>query len=109
MAENEEKALIGCMSVQMGVWNPKDITEGSIIKQCDYCGLEVYLSKSGQKMFESQPCKLICVTCTLELKKDCDERGEEIKCDVVPGAKVEIDEHFKEMKDFLEGDNNKEE
>ena len=105
MAENEpekttEKTVIGCMSVQMAAWNPQNITEGSIVKQCDFCGLDVYLSISGQKMYESQPCQLICIPCTMELKKDCDEKGEEIKCDVVPGAFEELKDHIeKEEKD----------
>ena len=97
MAENkEEKTVIGCMSVQMGAWNPQNITEGSIVKQCDFCGLDVYLSKSGQKMYETQPCQLICMSCTMELQKECKEKGEEIKCDVVPGAVEELKDHLKD-------------
>ena len=106
MTENkeEEKSVIGCLSVQLSVWTPNSVVEGSVIKQCDYCGLDVWLSPSGQKMRESQPCKLICLGCTIELKKECDKSGEEIKCDVVPGADVELNKHFK---DFMENNEEK--
>ena len=98
MTETKEKVVIGCLSVQMANWNPSSVIAESIVKQCDFCGIDVWLSPSGQKMYESQPSQLICMSCASTLRDECQKTGEPINYDVVPGAAQDLKNHFdKEM------------
>lgn len=94
MAENKEKSLIICMTVQMGAWNPSSITEESIVKHCESCGIDIYLSKAGQEMRETQKCELVCMNCAFKLKEECSKTGEAVNFDIVPGGLDELKNHL---------------
>lgn len=85
MAEEEkDDKYIVCLTVQMGLWNPRAVAEGSVEKQCGGCGVAVWLSKSGQKMLKDTPdAQLRCEPC---IRKMAQAATEEVKVQEVPGA-----------------------
>ena len=66
---NDKEVLIACITVQMGKWNPLTIVEGSIIKSCHTCNVDIQVSPSSQNLMSEQNATLICLSC-LEKRSD---------------------------------------
>lgn len=97
MMEEEEKAVVACLSVAMGKFNPLSVVKGSIEDLCSLCDKEIYVSPSTQNLLKSKPdISLICLDC---LKQQIQERRDDeeiIQLGVVPGFQEEIRQHLKD-------------
>lgn len=100
MASNsdEDKIFIGCMTVQMGRWNPRNIVPGCVIKHCCTCNTEIHVAPSSQKLVAERPdVSLICIPC---MQKAARETTEEVKwMGMVPGQAEEMEEQIRRMKE----------
>jgi hypothetical protein len=92
----EEPIYIGCMTKQMGLWNPSHVARGCVVKQCGTCGTDVHLAPTSQKFLQEKPhAKLICMPC---LKKKSSDN--EMKfMGVVPGAVNEAIDNIQKNKE----------
>lgn len=91
--EEEDTIFIGCMTVQMGLWNPKNIVPGCVVKHCCECNTDIHVSPSSQK----PDVKVICVPCMMKQAK---ETKEEVKwMGAVPGSIEEAKEHIRRIKE----------
>lgn len=85
MTDENAEILIGCITVQMGKWNPKAVAKGSIVKNCGTCGIEVYFAPTSVKFLEENPkANLICSTCLK--KKVTPEIADKVTIQPIPGA-----------------------
>jgi len=101
--EPENQIYIGCMTVQMGLWNPTAVADGSIVKQCGTCGSDIHLSLSSQKFIEEKPqAHLICIPCIQKntIEEKAKAHGEKVVFEgAVPGAIEEALKHIFKKKD----------
>lgn len=93
--EKEDEIYIGCMTVQMGLWNPSSVAEGCVVKQCGTCGIDIHLAPTSQKFIAENPkANLICIPC-LHKKAIEQAKDEPVKfAGPVPGA---IDEALRNI------------
>jgi len=94
--EKEDEIYIGCMTVQMGLWNPSSVAEGCVVKQCGTCGIDIHLSPTSQKFTAENPkAKLICIPCIQKRTIEQAAKGEPVNfAGPVPGA---IDEALRNI------------
>jgi len=94
----EDKIFIGCMTVQMGRWNPGNIVPGCVIKHCSTCNIEIHVAPTSQKLIAQRPdVALVCIPCMQKVAK---ETTEEVKwMGLVPGQAEEIEEQIRRMKE----------
>jgi hypothetical protein len=90
----EDEVYIGCMTVQMGLWNPSSIVDGCVVKQCGTCGNDIHLSPSSQTFLAENPkANLICIPCVQ--KKTIEDPT---KVAPVPGSVPEALDHIARQK-----------
>lgn len=101
--EEEDTIFIGCMTVQMGLWNPKNIVPGCVVKHCCECNTDIHVSPSSQKLLAEKPdVKVICVPCMMKqlIVAEAKETKEEVKwMGAVPGSIEEAKEHIRRIKE----------
>jgi hypothetical protein len=98
VTDKEEPTCIVCITVQFGQWNPDCVTEGCIVKNCSRCGIDVYVSKSGQKMMEGNgQVFLTCINCLQKFLEEEKQKGEPVKFGQIPGAIEEAIDHIKKL------------
>ena len=80
MTDKEDVIHIGCMTRKMGEWNPSNIVEGCVFKQCALCETDIYVSPNSQKLLATNPAvKAVCTPCMLKKANEEAAKGEEIK------------------------------
>jgi hypothetical protein len=96
----EDEIYIGCMTVQMGLWNPSNVSEGCIVKHCGNCGIEIHLAPASQKFLAEKPkANLICIPCIQKQAIEKKAKGEPLKFSgAVPGAIEEALDHIDRQK-----------
>ena len=91
--DKDTEILIGCMTVQMGNWNPSSVAKGSIVKHCGTCGIPVYFAPTSVKFLEENPtASLICLTCAKKKIQPTDT----VSVQAIPGAIEEAHKHARE-------------
>lgn len=67
---------------------------GAITAYCFKCGVQVWVSVSGQKQIETDPTTATwCIKCLLDIAKKAAAEGEQIKFGMVNGAIEELQEN----------------
>lgn len=85
---DKDEILIGCMTVKMGLWNPESVVQGCMVKRCEYCGVDIYLSPTSQKFISDKPkSHLACIACIQKKAIEEEAKGDPITFKgAVPGA-----------------------
>ena len=99
--DEEDKIFIGCMTLQMGRWNPGNIVPGCVTMQCCDCKAEIHVSPSSQKLIAQKPeVSVICIPCLQKNAIAEKAKGEEVAfMGVVPGAIEEMMEGIRKRKE----------